>query len=167
MATKKAPPKKALKVATKKVAKKPTTKPYTGKKRGRPVKVKPQINQDNVVSSTDVIQTKPSQENIDVLRRIDVIDVRELGIVDRFAILTMLVGENYLTDTGAHLMDNPATLVMGLEASFLRLNNMNRLVSAISEDYPEIDGLTVCSVSAQVNASIFFSQPELYNPMPF
>lgn len=169
MATKKTPAKKALKVVSKKPAKKEVKEPYTGKKRGRPAKVKSQRTEQEVNRAVPTQQnegfnqnTNQAQDTLGMLEQMNLISVVSLSIPNRIALLSMLDSEGYLAASGKDLL-NLSELFGFLSADYFRLNNFNRLVEATDEEYMGKVSVPV----VQLEMSIGFSEPSFSAGLPF
>ena len=108
-------------------------------------------------------QTKPGNESpLELLRQIQVIDLRDVSVKDRFQILVLLASEGYITSTVESLIENLDYLRVGLEAEALVLQHENKLVRPAY--WPEIEAGDYQAISrpsvSNSQISIGFSLPE-------
>ena len=110
-------------------------------------------------NAVEQVQTNQSDE--DLLREIEVIDLRGLKISDRFALLMMLTTNGYITSAGESIVEDLDNLRVGLEADALQLNHNNKLVSVLQWFSVELnDFRRISRPSVQMLAQIGFSLPE-------
>ena len=188
MATKKS----TKKTASKKAVKKPTTK-KVAKKRSYNHKPKPveaeAINMSADQAGDDQIdsigsfgeflskmlepeeganQAKPGNESpvVELLRRIEIIDLRGVSIKDRFHTLLLLESEGYITTSVESLTENLENLDVGLTVDALQLLHDNKLVRPMY--WPEVEACNCRYISKpNVNHSrinLGFSIPEPVYP---
>lgn len=108
-------------------------------------------------------QAEPGNESpLELLRQIQVIDLRDVSVKDRFQILVLLASEGYITSTVESLIENLDYLRVGLEAEALVLQHENKLVRPAY--WPEIEAGDYQAISrpsvSSSKISIGFSLPE-------
>ena len=103
-----------------------------------------------------------AQSSISILRQIQVVDLRDVSVKDRFQMLVLLASEGYITSTVESLIENLDNLRVGLEAEALVLQHENKLVRPAY--WPEIEAGDYQAISrpsvSNCQISIGFSLPE-------
>lgn len=170
MATKKIVKKKV----TKKVAKKkaPAKRAYVRKKPVKKAATKRAYRKRKPVAEAAVPEAAPLVQemsaeaqapftNMDILRQIEVLDMRELDIADRFTVLNMLHNEGYITTSAEDMINVMDNLVCGLSAEALVLIHKNKLVGLMSwETAKNSDAISRARVTTKSHIGFDFPQED-------
>lgn len=172
MATKKATPRKAVKKTAKRVSKTRTAQTMAQESFDKSVAAETAVNArplseealDRLSRDLNAMKEGEAQSNISVLRAIEVINLKNLNMKDRFAILCMLDNEGYIaSDTLAGTTSNPESLLFYLSQEFLGLQHNNKFVRVCNEHDAAISN-AVSKAQVRLEAYIGFDRPEPLYP---
>lgn len=170
MATKKATKKASVKkAATKRTYTRKTPAKATKKvaKRKYTRRAKPEVLADVAAAAPEQAMDSPSTDPVDRasddITNIDVVDLREVPPVGRFALLAMLDSQGYLTYDVSNLMSPAVVNYVLFETDAISFRHQNKLVSFL--DWSEVGpGAAVSRIGYKTQFSVSFSEPEQIAP---